>query len=212
MYSPKEIAKNYINTSVAKTTLSILNLLLLGVLAGFFIGFAAIGCVFGVAFANKIMGAVVFAAGLCMVVIAGSELFTGNSLMIITCLTGDTKILPVLKNWLFVYIGNFIGSIILSFLAIKAGVFSADTVFNTLSIIVCSKIDITFFSAFIKGIFCNMLVCLAVWMAFASKNVSGKILAIFFPIFLFVLCGFEHCVANMTFIPLGIFANVDGAT
>lgn len=212
MNSPKEIAQNYIKIGIDKTKLSILNMLLLGFLAGLFIGFAAVGCIFGVAYANKIMGAVIFAAGLCMVVIAGSELFTGNCLLIMPALTRDVGPLAILKNWLFVYIGNFIGSLFIAFLAAKSGVFSAENVFNTLSTIATSKVELSFFGAFVKGIFCNILVCIAVWMAFAANNVSGKILAIFFPIFVFVLCGFEHSVANMTFIPCAIFSGIDGVS
>lgn len=98
MNSPKEILNNYMPIGIAKTQLSILKMLLLGILAGMFIGFAAIACIFGNAYVNKLMGAAVFPAGLCMVVIAGSELFTGNCLMIAPVLNKDIKILSMLKN------------------------------------------------------------------------------------------------------------------
>lgn len=162
MNSPQEISKNYLEIGKSKGDLSILKMLLLGVLAGMFIGFAAVGCIFGNAYVNKVMGAAIFPAGLCLVVIAGSELFTGNCLMIISVLSKKLSVSKMLRNWLFVYIGNFIGSIIVAFLAWQCGAFSAENVASALASTASAKVAMPFLSTFIKGILCNILVCLAV--------------------------------------------------
>lgn len=219
MNSPKEIAQNYIAIGVAKTELSIGKMLWLGVLAGMFIAFGGVTSTVASATLTgsvaKIIGAVVFPGGLAMVLIAGSELFTGNTLLLIPVLEKKVTWGRMLKSWVVVYIGNFIGSLLISALLVyghtflkvlpngAAGVAAIHTA--------VAKVNLSFGDAFIRGILCNFLVCIAVWMSFSAKDTAGKIIGLFFPIMFFVLCGFEHSVANMYFISAGLFANGTGA-
>ena len=213
MNSPAEVAKNYIAIGKGKATNGFWKLLILGMLAGAFIALAGVGATTAAvsvekASVGKFLGACIFPVGLAMVLLAGSELFTGNNLIIIPVLTGDIKVTQMLRNWVIVYIGNLIGAIIVAFLAVyghTAGLFS-----NGLAAAMVStangKVTLSFGDAFIRGICCNFLVCIAVWISFAAKDVTGKFWGLFMPIMLFVLCGFEHCVANMYYIPAGLFA------
>lgn len=212
MNSPAEITDNYIQIGTGKCKLSIPKMLLLGIMAGIFIAIAGVGSVLGNAYGGKVCGAAIFPAGLAMVLICGSELFTGNCLIILPVLTKNVTVLQMLKNWLFVYIGNMIGAMAVAGLTVLCGTFSNEAVFAAISSAALSKATIAFGTGFIKGIFCNFLVCIAVWMAFAAKTVSGKIIGLFFPIFIFVLCGFEHSVANMFYVPAGLFLGVEGVT
>lgn len=215
MFSPAEVAKNYIQTGKAKANNSFMKLLILGILAGAFIALAGVGATTAAvsvksASVGKFLGACVFPCGLSMVLLAGSELFTGNNLIIIPVLSGDVPLCRMLRNWVIVYIGNFIGSVIVAFLAVygKTGdLFGgmdsglAAAMLNAAS----GKVNLNFSSAFLRGICCNFLVCIAVWISFAAKDVVGKFWGLFMPIMLFVLCGFEHCVANMYYVPAGLF-------
>jgi formate/nitrite transporter len=143
-----------------------------------------------------------------MVLLAGAELFTGNSLMVIGLL--EKKITPaaMFKNWILVYIGNFIGGVGLAFLINQTTQLNMDKgelgayAINT----ALSKCNMDFKSAFIMGIFCNVLVCIAVWISWAAKDGVSKVIGLYLPIWLFVTSGYEHCVANMYFIPAGLFA------
>jgi len=215
MNSPAEVAKNYISIGKAKTTNSIGKLLILGILAGAFIAFAGVGATTAAvsiekASVAKFVGACVFPAGLAMVLIAGSELFTGNCLIIIPVLDGEVTVGAMLRNWVIVYIGNLIGGMLIAFLATYSNTFALFG--NGLAVSATStavaKVSMTFGSAFLKGVLCNILVCIAVWMAFAAKDVTGKIIGLFFPIMLFVLCGYEHSVADMYYVPAGLFAKM----
>jgi len=206
---PNEIAENWIEIGSKKANLSIINMIVLGILAGIFIGFGAHGDIIliqtlgsidiGLA---KFMGAAVFPVGIMLVVMAGAELFTGNNLMALSVMTGKEKMIKVFKNWTFVYIGNFIGSIILAFLLSKSGLYGEAAALKAVAIAE-SKISITFSQAVIRGVMCNILVVLAVWMQTGAKDFIGKIFILWFPVMLFVLSGFEHSIANMYFIPLG---------
>ncbi|MDD3921286.1 MAG: formate/nitrite transporter family protein [Eubacteriales bacterium] len=213
MNAPNEVAANYVGIGKKKATMASGKLILLGILAGMFIAFAAVGAntassVIENAGVSKLIGALLFPAGLAMVLIAGSELFTGNNLIIITVLEKEARVTDMLRNWLLVYIGNFIGALLVAWLVNgghQLSLFSnalAGTTINTAT----AKATLTFGDAFLRGVMCNFLVCLAVWMSFASKSVGGKIAALYFPVMLFVLCGFEHSVANMYYVPAGIFA------
>ena len=216
MFSPKEIAQNYVATGVAKTKYPASKMLVLGILAGMFIGLAAVGSnvaaatVYGTTIASlgKLLGAMVFPTGLAMVLIAGSELFTGNCLIIIPVLQKEVKLRAMFKNWIYVYIGNFIGGVIVALISVYGGVYSLFG--NTAAVAAIStaaaKVSLSFDDALLRGIFCNFVVCIAVWMSFASKDIVGKIAALFFPIMLFVLSGYEHSIANMCYIPTGILA------
>jgi formate/nitrite transporter len=161
---------------------------------------------FGIGF-TKLLGGAVFSVGLMLVVIAGAELFTGNNLMVTSTLAKEISIRTMLKRWILVYIANFIGSIILALLFYLSGLWntSGGALGQTAVKIAYGKVSLGFWEAIIRGVGCNWLVCLAVWMALAARQTVGKIFAIFFPIMAFVAIGFEHCIANMYFIPTGIF-------
>jgi len=213
MFTPKEVAQNVIGIGKAKATNSPWKLFLLGILAGMFIALAAVGAntassVIENASVAKLVGACVFPVGLAMVLIAGSELFTGNSLIIISVLEKEAKFSQMLKNWLFVYVGNFVGALLIALLVNGSGqldLFGGALAATTIKA-AATKASLDFGKAILLGILCNFLVCIAVWMSFAAKTVGGKIAGLFLPIMLFVLAGFEHSVANMYYVPSGLFA------
>lgn len=188
-------------------------LFILGILAGMFIAIAGVGAStasvsIGSASVAKLVGACVFPAGLTLVILAGSELFTGNCLIIISVLEKEATIVGMLRNWVIVYVGNFVGSILVAWgvsACHQLSLFDSALAGATINTAV-AKCSMTFGDAFIKGIFCNFLVCLAVWLGFSSKTAAGKIAALFYPIMVFVLSGFEHSVANMFYAPAGLFA------
>ena len=218
MNSPAEVAKNYIGIGTGKVNTSIGKMFVLAILAGMFIGFAGLGAstlssTIQTASVAKFAGAAVFPGGLAMVLVAGSELFTGNCLLIIPLMRKKVTVAGVLKNWIVVYAGNFVGSIIVSGIAAgsgQPGLFSNAVAITHMST-AAAKCSLAFGPAFLKGIACNFLVCIAVWMAFAAKDVAGKIIGLYFPIMLFVLEGFEHSVANMYYISIGLFCKSNEA-
>ncbi|MBR3236613.1 formate/nitrite transporter family protein [Candidatus Saccharibacteria bacterium] len=202
MLLPNEIAKKSVATGKAKANLSAFQMLLLGAFAGAFIALAGVGATFGNVYGGKIVGALIFPVGLIMVVIAGSELFTGNNLMITALLKKEITLKQLLKNWCLVFLGNFLGALIVTLLVVFSGLF--DSISDTVIATATAKSNLGFLEALFRGILCNFLVCIAVWMSFGAETISGKILAIFGPIMLFVLCGFEHSVANMFYGPAGL--------
>lgn len=218
MNTPKEIAENYINITKSKTQLSFLKTLLLAILAGMFVAFAGVAsAASSVTVGNpsiaKLVSACVFPAGLSMVIVAGSELFTGNNLLIIGVLQKEIKIKQMLRNLIIVYIGNFIGSVITALIAFFGGTYSLFGDQLAVSVIktAAAKSSLDFGKALILGIACNFLVCIAVWMAFAAKTAGGKIACVFFPIMAFVVSGFEHSVANMYYLAAGLLAKTNPA-
>ncbi|MDE6293978.1 MAG: formate/nitrite transporter family protein, partial [Clostridiales bacterium] len=210
MNQPIDIANNYITVANGKTTNAWYKLLLLGVLAGAFIALGgAVATVAGASAADNailIKGAV-FPLGLILVVICGAELFTGNCLLVAPLLNRDIKVKGMLKNWGLAYLGNFIGAILIAVLVVYSKTYNGNIGVAAVSL-VAAKSELNFGIALLKGILCNMLVCLAVWMAMASKNAAGKILAVYLPVFAFVVCGFEHSIANMFYIMSAVM--VDG--
>lgn len=203
MFTPAEVAKNYIGIGVGKANQKLDKMLLLSILAGAFIALAGAAATFGNIYVNKVVGAAIFPAGLAMVLIAGSELFTGNCLLIIPLLEHEIGCAKMLRNWLVVYLGNLMGGLLITAMAVWGGTF--DGVYEAVIATATAKAALPFVSALLRGILCNLLVCLGVWMAFAAKTVGGKIAGLFFPVFVFVLCGFEHSVANMFYIPAGLW-------
>lgn len=211
MHSPLEIARSFVTIGEHKVKLSAFKMIILGFFAGLFIGFAGIASTTAAAtIANpsiaKLVGACVFPAGMAMVLIAGSELFTGNNLIIIAVLEEKIKWYEMLKNWVFVFLGNFLGAAFVAMLVVYGhtpdlfeGVLAQKMVVAALT-----RVNQTFPEAFIRGILCNILVCIAVWAAFAAKHVSGKLLMSFWPVMIFVLCGFEHSIADIYFGVAGI--------
>lgn len=215
--TPAEVATAAANTGKVKASLSVGKLLILGILAGVYIGFGAnlatiVGSTWPAEFdgLNRFFFGAVFSVGLMLVVIAGAELFTGNNMFLtISALNGQASWGGLIYNWIVVYIANFIGSLLLVGI-IFAGAYYAnpDGTLTAIGVkalaIAKGKITLEWSQVFFRAIGCNWLVCLAVWLAIASKDVIGKIFGIFFPIMAFVTSGFEHCVANMYFIPMGI--------
>jgi len=214
--APKTIAETVAQTvSVGKATSPWLTVLVLGILAGAYIGFGGLlsttvtfdlAAKLGVGF-TKFMGGAVFSVGLMLVVIAGAELFTGNNLMVTSTLAREITFGIMLRRWALVYVANFIGSVILAALFYLSGLWKTGggALGASAVQIAYAKVSLGFGEALFRGIGCNWLVCLAVWMALAARQTVGKIFAIFFPIMAFVAIGFEHCIANMYFIPTGIF-------
>jgi formate/nitrite transporter len=214
--SPQTIAETVARkVGVGKTTSPWLSVFVLGILAGAYIAFGGmlsstvtfdLAARTGTGFARFLSGAV-FSLGLMLVVIAGAELFTGNNLMISSAMTGSIGIGRMLERWGLVFVANFIGSMMLALLFVYSGLWkTSDGALGAYAVRVASaKVNLPFTEALLRGVGCNWLVCLAVWMALASRQTIGKIFAIFFPIMGFVALGFEHSVANMYFIPVGIF-------
>jgi len=209
---PAEMALKMEATGVTKANGNIWSISLLGILAGFFIGLGAMFATlattdiqigFGL---SKLVGGIVFSLGLILVVVAGAELFTGNALMVGSRASGKIRLSQLFKNWGIVYFTNLIGSLLLVVVVFYSQFWALDGFkvgVNALSI-ANAKVNLTFWPAFARGILCNTLVCLAVWLCFSARSTVDKIFAILFPITAFVACGFEHSVANMYFIPMGI--------
>lgn len=204
--------------AVAKTKMDPVRCFVLAVLAGVFIAFGGTFMLLvkgdaelGFA-ASQLLGGFVFSLGLVCVIVGGAELFTGNNLMVAAA--SDKKVTwgQVLKNWGIVYVGNLIGSLLVvvilffaNFAAMNAGGVG-DAIVSTAA----AKCALPWDVAFFRGIMCNALVCMAVWMGFAGRTVIDKIFTTIFPIFAFVACGFEHCVANMFLIPMGLLTYASG--
>ena len=207
MLKPNQVAQNYLSVGKAKVSQDALRTFLLAIMAGMFIAFAGVGATFANVYANsKLAGACIFPGGLAMVILAGSELFTGNCLLIIPLLKKEITFKDLLKNLGIVYIGNLVGALFVTLVCVYGGAF--DGIKTTVISTATAKATLDFFPALLKGIACNVLVCIAVWMGFTAETAGGKILAIFFPIAIFVVAGFEHSVANMFYLPAGIFSAI----
>ncbi len=204
MLTPAEIARTYVSVGKNKAALPAARLLLLAFLAGAFIALAGAGATFGNVYVNRAMGAAIFPAGLAMVILAGSELFTGNCLLVIPLLEREITLGQAVRNLALVYLGNLLGGVFVSACGVYGGTF--DAIAETVVATAAAKCTLPFAAGFLRGILCNVLVCLGVWMALAAKDVAGKVVGLFFPIFVFVICGYEHCIANMFYIPAGLMA------
>lgn len=164
--------------------------------------------------ASSVLGGLVFSLGLICVVVAGAELFTGNSLMVMAALSRKIRWSDLAKNWVVVWVFNLVGSLLMvgvvfgcGLMAVKTG---DNTVGNQMVAVASGKINLDPGQIFFRGILCNFLVCLAVWMGFAGRTVIDKIFTCIFPVMAFVAMGFEHCVANMFFLPMGVLAAASG--
>ena len=216
-YSPPEIAARIEASGVAKVEAPLLTTLILGVLAGVFISFGAmlytavitgVDAGFGPA---RLLGGIAFSLGLVLVVIGGAELFTGNNLIVMAWADRRITGRKLLGNWVTVYLANFVGAAATALLVHWSGILelSGGASGHTAAAIARAKAELGLGPAFIRGILCNALVCLAVWICLAAHDVAGKILAIVIPISAFVALGFEHSVANMYLIPAGMLAGAD---
>lgn len=221
-YTPAEIAVHTSEISLKKAAMPIVKQIILGIMGGAFIAFASENSsmtafnllanaeTYGL---GRALAGAVFGTGLMLVLIAGGELFTGNTLIMVGVLDKKVTVPQMLKNWLFVFIGNLIGSVIIAYMMTRSGLFgSGDNLLGGITVkIAAYKTGLSFESALFLGIMCNWLVCLAVWASYGAKDIAGKVLSVFFIIGLFATSGFEHSVANMYFIPAGILAKTNSA-
>jgi len=212
---PPAMAEKAENVGVAKANMDTMTMFMLAILAGAFIGLGAEFCTvtitgisdkvgFGL---TKLIGGIVFCLGLILVIVAGAELFTGNSLILMATISGKVSVGRLLRNWIIVYIGNFAGSIATAYFIYLSEQYKMGGNGVGLTAIGIAEVKCSgaFVPLFFKGIYCNALVCLAVWLCFSARTSMDKILCIVFPITAFVASGFEHCVANMYFIPIALF-------
>jgi formate transporter len=219
-YAPAEIAQRVENAGVVKAGLATVPTLVLAVLAGAFIAFGATlytvvvtdsGLGLG---PERLLGGIAFSLGLILVLVGGAELFTGNSLIVFAWADRKISSAQLLRNWALVYAGNFIGATATAVMVYWSGIdaFGGGAVGATAVRIAEAKLALAPSEAFVRGILCNVLVCLAVWLCFGARTATGKILAIVFPIAGFVALGFEHSVANMYLIPAGWLAGSELVT
>ena len=209
--SLKEFSEKISSLGIKKANTKSWQLVLLGILAGIYISLGGLGyLVASGAGEGKLLASVVFCSGLIMVVIAGAELFTGNIIMVVGTMSGLYSPLKLLKNWSLVYTANFVASLAMVYLVWNGGLLGIEGELNHVGEVAVkvahTKMSRTFTEYLIRGFFCNLLVIMAYIMATLAKDVISKILCIIFPVALFVLCGFEHCVANMFLLPLGVIA------
>lgn len=217
-YSPKEVAENSIGITSGKASLSIGKMLVLGFLAGAYIAFGALTSTLvahdiplvGI---GRLVTGVVFSAGLMMVLIGGAELFTGNILIWTGFLSGKVSFGAMLRNWFWVYVANFLGSLAIVAMMYYSGLWGLNNnLVGAYAVkIAAGKCTLSFTAALMRGVLCNWLVSLAVWMSWASKDIIGKVFCVLFPITVFVAANFEHSVANMYYIPAGIIAKMNPA-
>jgi formate/nitrite transporter len=218
-YGPAEMAGRAQSVGVAKAHLDTLTLLTLGILAGAFIALGAVfATVVGVDSAlgwgpTRLLAGVAFSLGLVLVVIAGAELFTGNTLIVMAWLGRQVSTAMLLRNWGLAYVGNAIGALATVGLIYAAGQWklAGGKVGASAVSIANAKVELTFIEAVARGILCNALVCLAVWLCFSARSNVDRIFAIIPPIAAFVASGFEHSIANLYFIPLGILLKDEDA-
>lgn len=218
-FTPAEVAEKVKTIGVDKANMHFLSLIILSLMAGAFIAFGAMYYTLAITDSNmaygmtKLVGGLAFSLGFILVVIAGAELFTGNTLVVMAWAKGKVSLPALLKNWTIVYIGNAVGAFVMVYLVYLSGYLDAHhhEVGVTAMKAGLAKVDNTLTESFVLGLFCNVLVCLASWMVYASRTVSDKVLAVLFPISAFVAMGFEHCIANMYMIPVAILASMDPA-
>ena len=214
-YSPAQIADRVEKVGIAKAHLPFVKLFALGILAGGFIGLGALSFLIVVSdaslsfAASRVLGGVAFSLGLVLVVVAGAELFTGNNLMVMALVNRRITLRLALRNFTLVYLANFVGAVGLAWVVARSGHLEMNegAIREAAGHIAAAKLDLTFSEAFLRGVLCNILVCLAVWLSLAGRSVTDRILAVIFPVSAFVAAGFEHCVANMYLVPLAIFSN-----
>lgn len=212
---PSEIAERASTVGVKKAGMSVINTFMLAVLAG---GFVAVGALFAtVSTAGaggilpfgliRVIYGLTFCLGLILIVVAGAELFTGNMLITMAWASGKVSIRGLLRNWAIVYAGNLVGSLVTAALVFVSGEyrFGEGVIGQAMLNIAAHKVELDFMQAVALGILCNALVCIAVWLTLGAHTTTDKILAILFPISAFAAVGFEHSIANMYFIPMGLF-------
>ena len=211
-YTPAQMAARVEKAGITKGNMDFLSMFTLAVMAGAFIAFGAVLYTYVTHDSTlsvgltKLIGGLVFCLGLILVIVAGAELFTGNNLIVMAYVSRKLTMERLLRNWAIVFAGNLVGSLIIVFLIGRSGQWAAGNLAVGIKalMIANAKVNLTFWQALSRGILCNTLVCLAVWLCYSGRSVTDKILAILFPITAFVALGFEHSVANMYFIPAGL--------
>ena len=217
-HPPRDIARKVENLGVIKARSDTITVLVLAILAGAFISLGALfftvvitdpGFGWGV---NRLLGGIAFCLGLILVVVAGAELFTSNNLVAMAWASGLIGTRDIARNWLIVYVGNVIGCLATVLLVLWGDIASlgSGAVGETALNIARAKADLSLMEAFARGVLCNALVCLAIWLAMGGRSVTDKILAILFPIAAFVTVGFEHSIANWFFLPYGVALDANG--
>ena len=216
-FSPSQIARMVEASGVKKANNPLIVTVMLGILAGVYIAMG--GMFYSLAITDsgmglgptRILGGVVFSLGLILVVVGGAELFTGNTMLTMAWIEKKITTLKMLKNWWIIYLSNFVGAIAFAYMVMHSGVLAqwGDAMAHTAIKVAQSKVELSTEEIFFRGILCNMLVCLGVWLAMASRTVSGKVLGIVFPVSAFVAMGFEHCIANMYLIPIGMMSGAN---
>lgn len=213
LFTAPEIVKNFAAAGKKKTELPVWKMFVLGILAGMFIALG--GAVTNTASHSiedvstaRIISGLLFPGGLSMVILMGGELFTGNCLIPVSVLERQTTVGKMLKNWVVVYLGNFAGALLVAYGCARFGQlnYSGGGLAVFTMKLAASKATIPFANGVVLGFFCNVLVCLGVLCSLSAKDTAGRIIGTIFPIAIFVICGFEHCVANMYYIPAGLFA------
>ena len=219
-FPPPAMARRAEDVGVAKAGLSAASMFALAVLAGAFI---AMGAVFATTTSagsaelaygvGRLLAGLTFSLGLILVVVAGAELFTGNNLIVMAWANRRVTTLRLARNWAIVYAGNFVGAIATAalMLAAKQYTFGGGSVGQTALGIATAKTNLGFGQAVALGILCNGLVCIAVWLTYSARSTADRIIAVIFPIAAFVASGFEHSVANMYFIPYGLFVKAQSS-
>ena len=211
--TPPEYVEAYINASVTKAYMPAPKLLLMGMMAGAFVAIgAASASAASHALTNvgvaKALAGIVFPIGLMMIIFIGGELFTGDTMMLMGAMNKRFTFQRMIRTLGWVYLGNINGAVLVSFLVVNSGqyAYSANALGAYTIKVALDKCNGNFLSLFISGILCNVLVCVAVLMSMAAKDATGKVFGFLFPIFAFVIAGYEHCVANMYYIPAGMQA------
>ena len=215
---PTETANRICHWSHAKTKLPLDRLFSLSILGGLYIGLGGALATLAMSESNlgngptRWLGGVAFSLGLILVVIGGAELSTGNCLMTISRLRGVTSTLQVWRNWSWSFAANAIGALLLAWLIVQSGIYDAEPLHAAAIRIAETKLALAAPQAFARGILANMLVCFAVWLATASQSATGKFFGIMFPISAFVALGFEHSIANLYLIPVGMMVGASGTS
>lgn len=218
LFTPTEITDNYVNASVGKAASPAWRLFVLGIAAGVLIG---LGAVVSSTAAHaltdaglvRLVSGLIFPIGLIMVILLGTELFTGNALMVTAVLARKITWGGLVRNWAIVYVGNLVGAVCLAAACAFFGqlnIGGGDLAVYTAKVAV-TKSTLPWANAFVLGIFCNLMVCIAVYLANTAQDTAGRAIGAYVPIMGFVCAGFEHCVADMYYVPAGIFANMNAA-
>ncbi len=200
--TPKETTDTLVQSSIKKASFPIVKRMLLSIMAGAYISLGAQG--FLAAYGNSFIRASVFPVGLMMIVLVGGELFTGNCLMTFGLIKKEITLKDYISTLIQVIVGNFLGALFIAVLLYMGGMYKKPELAEAAITVAKSKASIPFVQVLCRGILCNVLVTLAVWFASTSKDTMGKLFGCWFPVMLFVLCGYEHVVANMFFLPVGM--------